>query len=96
MINKTFNIIIAGVGGQGIITLLSIINEAAFIEGYDVKSSELHGLSQRGGGVESYIRFGKNVHSPLFSFGKAALETIITLSGGSCWPYCHSFKPSGE
>jgi len=83
MTNKTFNIIITGVGGQGIITLLSIINEAAFVEGYDVKSSELHGLSQRGGSVKSYIRFGKNVHSPLFSFGKAdlvlSLETTEAL-----------------
>ena len=47
--NKDFNIIVAGVGGQGIITLLRLIDEAAFISGYDVKSSELHGLAQRGG-----------------------------------------------
>lgn len=80
---KNFNIVIAGTGGQGIITLLSIINEAAFVEGYDVKSSELHGLSQRGGAVEAFIRFGKKVYSPLFSFGKAdlvlSLETTEAL-----------------
>ena len=70
---KPFNIVIAGTGGQGIITLISIINEAIFIDGYDIKSSELHGLSQRGGGVEAFIRFGKKVYSPLFSFGKADL-----------------------
>lgn len=73
MNNKTFNIILSGVGGQGIITLLSIIDEAALIEGSEVKSSELHGLSQRGGSVEAHIRFGKYVHSPLISFSKADL-----------------------
>jgi len=73
MENKNFNIIIAGVGGQGIITLLSIINEAAFAEGYDVRSSELHGLSQRGGSVETHIRFGKNVNSPMIEAGRADL-----------------------
>ena len=77
---KNFNIIIVGTGGQGIITLLSIINEAAFSEGYDVKSSELHGLSQRGGAVEAYIRFGKKVHSPLFSFGKADLVLSLEMT----------------
>ncbi|MEK7664816.1 MAG: indolepyruvate oxidoreductase subunit beta [Patescibacteria group bacterium] len=80
---NNFNIVITGVGGQGIITLISIINEAAFVEGYDVRSSELHGLSQRGGAVEAYIRFGKKAHSPLFSFGKAdlvfSLETTEAL-----------------
>jgi indolepyruvate ferredoxin oxidoreductase beta subunit len=77
---KPFNITITGVGGQGIITLISVINEAAFIEGYDVKSSELHGLSQRGGGVDAYIRFGKKVNSPLFSLGKADLVFSLEMT----------------
>jgi len=75
--DKNFNIILNGVGGQGIITLLSLIDEAAFVEGYDVKSSELHGLSQRGGSVETHIRFGKKIFSPLVPMGKADL--IISL-----------------
>lgn len=70
---ENFNLIISGVGGQGIITLISIINEAAFIEGYEVKSSELHGLSQRGGSVETHIRFGKKVLSPLVKEGSVDL-----------------------
>jgi len=74
---KNFNIIVNGVGGQGIITLLSLIDEAAFVEGYDVKSSELHGLSQRGGSVETHIRFGKKINSPLVPVGRADL--IISL-----------------
>lgn len=77
MHNKNFNIIVNGVGGQGVITLLSLIDEAAFIEGYDVKSSELHGLSQRGGSVETHIRFGKKIYSPLIPYKKADL--IISL-----------------
>ena len=75
--DKTFNIIISGVGGQGVITLLSLIDEAVLIEGYDVKSSELHGLSQRGGSVEVHARFGKKVHSPLITPGSA--DIVISL-----------------
>jgi indolepyruvate ferredoxin oxidoreductase, beta subunit len=81
--DKTFNIVIAGVGGQGVITLAQIIAEAAFIEGYDVKTSELHGLSQKGGSVETHIRFGKEVYSPLIALGEAdlvlSLEILETL-----------------
>lgn len=81
---KKFNIIISGVGGQGLITLLKIISEAAILEGCDVKTSELHGLSQRGGSVEVHIRFGPKVYSPLVPQGKAdlilALESQEALS----------------
>lgn len=70
---KKFNLIIAGVGGQGLITLLQIISEAAFLEGYEVRSSELHGLSQRGGSVEVHLKFGKKIFSPIVSRGKADL-----------------------
>jgi indolepyruvate ferredoxin oxidoreductase beta subunit len=70
---KTFNLIVNGVGGQGVITLLILIDQAAMNEGYDVRSSELHGLSQRGGSVETHIRFGKKVNSPLIMNGRADL-----------------------
>jgi len=70
---KDFNMVIVGTGGQGLITLLQILAEAAVSEGYDVKTSELHGLSQRGGSVEVHLRFGKKIHSPLISQGKADL-----------------------
>jgi len=70
---KEFNTLIVGTGGQGQITLLQILAEAALFEGYDVKTSELHGLSQRGGSVEVHLRFGKNIYSPLISRGKANL-----------------------
>ena len=77
---KNFNIIISGVGGQGLITLLRIIAEAALIEGFDVKTSELHGLSQRGGSVETHIRLGRKVYSPLISLGTADLILSLEVS----------------
>ena len=79
MIDKKqeFNIIIVGVGGQGLITLLKIISEAALFKGFDVRTSELHGLSQRGGSVEVHVRFGKKIFSPLVRQGGADL--IIAL-----------------
>lgn len=83
--NKTFNIIISGVGGQGLITLLQLIAQAAFDSGFDVKTSELHGLSQRGGSVSVHIRFGQKVYSPIVPRGKAdlilALEYQEALAG---------------
>jgi indolepyruvate ferredoxin oxidoreductase beta subunit len=68
-----FNMLIVGTGGQGQITLLQILAEAALSEGKEIKTSELHGLSQRGGSVEVHIRFGKEIYSPLIPQGKADL-----------------------
>lgn len=70
---EQFNMVITGTGGQGLITLLQIIAEATLSEGYDFRSSELHGLSQRGGSVEVHIRFGRKIYSPMVSLGKADL-----------------------
>ena len=80
---KEFNVAIAGVGGQGILTLAEIIAEAAFKQGYDVRMSELHGLAQRGGSVSSQVRFGTKVYSSLIKAGHAdvvfALEPLEGL-----------------
>lgn len=73
MKKNDFNLIIVGVGGQGQITLLKILSEAAFLENKKVKTSEIHGLSQRGGSVEVQIRFGKEIFSPLISQADADL-----------------------
>lgn len=90
MKNKSFNLVISGVGGQGLITLLKIIAQAAFIEGYDVKTSELHGLSQRGGSVETYLKFGKKVYSPLISFREAdVILGLEILEGLRALPYAN-------
>jgi indolepyruvate ferredoxin oxidoreductase beta subunit len=79
---KTFNCVIVGTGGQGLITLLEILAEAAVESGLDVKTSELHGLSQRGGSVEVHIKFGKKVFSPLVEAKKADL--IVGLEMQEC------------
>lgn len=80
--NKVFNTIIVGVGGQGLITLNNIIAKAAFYDGYDVKTSELHGLSQRAGSVETHLRFGKKIYSPLVVAGKADLVLGLEITEG--------------
>lgn len=61
------------------ITLLRVLAEAGKIQGYDVKTSELHGLSQRGGSVEVHLRFGKKVFSPLISQGRADLILALEM-----------------
>lgn len=85
--NKDFNMVIVGTGGQGVITLLQILAEAALIEGYDVKTSELHGLSQRGGSVEVHLRFGKKVFSPLVA--RANADLILGLEMQECLKSCY-------
>jgi len=69
--NKSINIVIAGLGGQGVIKASDIIAEVAYGSGLDVKKSELHGMSQRGGSVASDIRFGERVYSPMVPMGEA-------------------------
>ncbi|MDI6798767.1 MAG: indolepyruvate oxidoreductase subunit beta [Candidatus Aenigmarchaeota archaeon] len=70
---KEFNIVVTGIGGQGVLTLASIIAEAALRQGYDVKTSELHGLAQRGGTIPCHVRFGEKIYSPIVREGEANL-----------------------
>jgi indolepyruvate ferredoxin oxidoreductase beta subunit len=70
---KVFNILIAGVGGQGVLLTSKIIAEAALLQGLDVKQSEVHGMAQRGGSVLSQVRFGDKVFSPIIAEGEADL-----------------------
>jgi indolepyruvate ferredoxin oxidoreductase beta subunit len=76
---KTFNLILVGYGGQGVITLAEIIARAAILHGLNVKQAELHGLSQRGGSLECHLRFGKKVFSPLVLKGDADLIIGLEL-----------------
>ena len=71
MMSNTVNIMLAGVGGQGVLLASEVISRAALEEGYDVKKSEVHGMAQRGGSVVSNVRFGKKVYSPLIAEGEA-------------------------
>jgi indolepyruvate ferredoxin oxidoreductase beta subunit len=84
------NLVLVGVGGQGIILASAIISEAAILAGYDVKNNEVHGMAQRGGSVISQIRFGSRVYSPLVTSHSAhfaiSLEKLETLR------YVHLFN----
>jgi indolepyruvate ferredoxin oxidoreductase beta subunit len=71
MKNKVYSITFGGIGGQGVLKASEICGWAAMFAGYHVKKSEVHGMSQRGGSVESHVRFGKRVYSPLVPAGGA-------------------------
>jgi len=77
------NIVLAGVGGQGIILASTLLSEVALLEGHDVKANEVHGMAQRGGSVICQIRYGEKVYSPLVKKGTAhflmSLEVIESL-----------------
>jgi indolepyruvate ferredoxin oxidoreductase beta subunit len=83
----TTNILITGVGGQGIITASKVLAEVALLAGWQIKKSEVHGMSQRGGSVESHVRFCADspVYSPLIPAGEAdllvAFEALEALRG---------------
>lgn len=65
------NILLVGVGGQGVLTASEILSEALMLQGFDVKKAEVHGMSQRGGSVNSHLRYGEKVYSPLIEEGEA-------------------------
>ncbi len=69
--NKVTNILVVGVGGQGIILAGEILADVALNAGFDIKKSEIHGMAQRGGSVNSQVRFGKQVFSPVIPRGEA-------------------------
>lgn len=79
----TTSLVLAGVGGQGILLASEIVARAAMATGFDVKTNEVHGMAQRGGSVVAQIRFGPRVYSPLVPAGSArilaALERIEAL-----------------
>ncbi|MBM3302335.1 MAG: indolepyruvate oxidoreductase subunit beta [Deltaproteobacteria bacterium] len=81
--DRVYNVLIVGVGGQGIILASDVLGQAAARYGYDVKKNEIHGMAQRGGSVSSHVRFGKLVPSPIIKMGEAdvlvSFEQIETL-----------------
>lgn len=76
--SKVTNIVIAGLGGQGVLKASDLVAEVAFQAGLDVKKSEIHGMSQRGGSVTSDVRFGERVYSPMVPPGEA--DYLVVLS----------------
>jgi len=75
--NKVTNVVVAGLGGQGVLKASDILAEAAFRAGHDVKKSELHGMSQRGGSVSSDVRYGAEVLSPMVPPGEADVLLVL-------------------
>ena len=91
---NVYNILIAGVGGQGVLLTSKIIAEAALLAGRDVKQSEVHGMAQRGGSVLSQVRFGDKVFSPIVSEGEADL--LIGFEPLETARYLHFLRDSGQ
>ena len=82
------NIMIVGVGGQGTLLASRIIGNIVIDEGYDVKVSEVHGMSQRGGSVVTYVKFDKKVYSPIIDKGEADIILAFeTLEAYRALPY---------
>ena len=93
VIVNVFNILISGVGGQGVLLTSKVIAEAALLAGLDVKQSEVHGMAQRGGSVLSQVRFGDKVFSPIVSEGEADL--LIGFEPLETARYLHFLKDDG-
>jgi indolepyruvate ferredoxin oxidoreductase beta subunit len=85
MDQMTTNILVAGVGGQGVILASDIMCEVFMEAGYDVKKSEVHGMAMRGGIVTSHFRFGKKVYSPLIKEGEADILFAFEQLEGLRW-----------
>jgi indolepyruvate ferredoxin oxidoreductase, beta subunit len=88
------NVLIVGVGGQGVLLASQILSDVVLQSGYDVKKSEVHGMAQRGGVVSSHIRFGKKVYSPLIPNGKA--DVILAFERAEALRWFHELKPGGS
>jgi indolepyruvate ferredoxin oxidoreductase beta subunit len=87
------NVLIAGVGGQGVILSSELLALAALADGQDVKQGEFHGVAQRGGAVFSHVRFGDRVHSPLTPRGQ--VDFLLALERLEALRYAHFVKSGG-
>ena len=85
---KTTNVMIVGVGGQGSLLASKLLGRLLMEQGYDVKVSEVHGMSQRGGSVVTYVRFGDKVYSPVIDRGEADFIVSFEQLEAARWlPY---------
>ncbi len=90
---STVNILIVGVGGQGTLLASKLLGKILLDEGHDVKVSELHGMSQRGGSVTTYVKYGERVWSPVIEDGEADVIVSFELLEAARWS--HTLKPGG-
>ena len=89
----TKNVLIVGVGGQGILLASELLSEVAFTAGLDVKKSEVHGMAQRGGVVSSHVIIGSKVYSPLIREGQA--DIILSFEVAEALRWIHFLKTNG-
>ena len=91
---ETKNVMIVGVGGQGSLLASKLLGRLLLSKGYDIKVSEVHGMSQRGGSVVTYVRYGDKVASPVIDKGEADYIVSFELLEAARWlPY---LKPDGQ
>ena len=91
---ETKNIMIVGVGGQGTLLASKLLGAVLLEKDYDVKVSEVHGMSQRGGSVVTYVRFGEKVYSPIIDKGEADIILSFELLEAARW--LEYLKPGGQ
>ena len=91
---KTQNIMIVGVGGQGSLLASKLLGRMLLEKGYDIKVSEVHGMSQRGGSVVTYVRFGDKVYSPVIDKGEADFIVSFEMLEAARWT--EFLKPGGK
>ena len=91
---NTVSMMIVGVGGQGSLLASKLLGNLLVEEGYDVKVSEVHGMSQRGGSVVTYVRYGERVYSPVVDDGEA--DYIISFEKLEAARWVHRLKPDGK
>ena len=86
------NILVSGIGGQGVMTAAEIISQTALAQGYDVKKTEVAGMAQRGGVVTSHVRFGDRVFSPAIPDGEA--DILVGFEPAEALRWCAQLKPN--
>lgn len=91
--NTTHNVLIVGVGGQGVLLASEVLSSVSMEAGFDTKKSEVHGMAQRGGVVSSHVRFGEKVHSALIKEGNA--DVILAFEQAEAQRWIHFLKPDG-
>lgn len=89
--SQSTNILVVGIGGQGVMTASEILSEAAISQGFDVKKTEVAGMSQRGGVVSSHVRFGAKVLSPEIAPGEA--DILVGFEAAEAMRWCHYLRP---
>ncbi|RKD31813.1 indolepyruvate oxidoreductase subunit beta [Thermohalobacter berrensis] len=92
--DKVKNILLVGVGGQGIILASKLLSKGLMDAGYDVKMSEVHGMAQRGGSVTTQVRYGKKVYSPII--GKGQADIIVAFEKMEAMRWIEYLNPNGK